>query len=340
MAEVRRILAVKLSALGDLFHAVPVIHRLKEHYGCPVDWVTQPEYVELAGCHRDVERVIAYPRRGGLRAWGEFVRELRQERYDLAVDLQGLTKSGLAMGLARAGRKLAPSGPRELCKWFAHEVPEARAPTPHAMDRLFDTLRHLGIAVEPVEYPLTFPEVPPLPGGRPRVAVAPRSRWPAKDWPEERFVEVLRCLRGRREVEVFVLGGPADRELGQRMVTALGARTHSLCGSAPLLSLGGVLRQMDVLLCNDSGPMHFAAAVGTPLVALFGPTDPALTGPWGGGHTVLRPPPGPEGYPPHRSYKDGDRSFIARITVEEVLAALEGVLDGGVRGGEGRAGRW
>ena len=83
-----------------------------------------------------------------------------------------------------------------------------------------------------------------------------------------------------------------------------------------------MLQHLDAVVSNDSGPMHLAAAVGTPLVALFGPTDPALTGPWGEGPIVLRPPAGPEGYPDHRSYKDPDAGFIARISVDEVVEAV------------------
>jgi heptosyltransferase-1 len=321
----RRILVVKLSALGDLFHAVPVIHELKRHFGCEIDWVTQPEYAELAGCHTDVSRVICYPRRGGFRAWREFLQELRRESYDLVCDFQGLLKSGIVLGLAKGRRKISLSRPREGSGLFAHEIPEANAPTPHAMDRLVDTLRHLGFGMEeePV-YPLDFPEAPPLPGKRPRVGIAPRSRWPAKDWPAEKFASVIRALHERTDADVVLLGGPGDVETAENIIADSGGgdRIWNLCGKSPLIQLGSQLKEVDVLLCNDSGPMHFAAAVGTPVVALFGPTDPALTGPVGAGHTVLRPGPGPEGYPDHRSYKQPGNGFIARIGVEEVSAAI------------------
>lgn len=322
MPEPSRILAVKLSALGDLFHAMPVVHRLKETYGCPIDWVTQPEYVELVRCHRDVDRVLAYPRRGGAGSWRRFVRELRAERYDLAVDLQGLSKSGLVLGLARAGRKIAPSRRRELAGWFAGEHAPSCAASPHALDGLCDTLRYLGIDPEPVEYPLRFPEVESLPGGAPRVGVAPRSRWPAKDWPEERFVEMVERVRRGRAIQVVLLGGADDREATDRMAAEMEAPVVNLCGARTLPELGAVLRQLDVLVCNDSGPMHYAAAAGTPLVALFGPTDPARTGPWGEGHTVLRPAFKEGEYPAHRDYKSGDRRWISGIGVEEVAQAV------------------
>ncbi len=328
-SAVFRILVVKLSALGDLFHAVPVVHALKRHYGGEIDWVTQPEYAELVACHRDVNRVICYPRRGGVREWRVFLKDLRRDRYDMVCDFQGLFKSGLAMGLSRGRRKISVSAPREGSGWFADEIPASTAASPHAMDRLADTLRHLGIEFGQPEYPMVFPPAPSLPGNRPRLGIAPRSRWPAKDWPAERFAAVIRALRDRCELDVVILGGPGDVNVGTEIMRdAGGTGIWNLCGQRPLIQLGAQLQEVDVLLCNDSGPMHFAAAVGTPVVALFGPTDPSLTGPAGEGHTVLRPLPGPEGYPPHRSYKEPDNGFISKLNVGEVTNAVWACLRG------------
>ncbi|MCC5842695.1 MAG: glycosyltransferase family 9 protein [Verrucomicrobia bacterium] len=318
-----RILVVKLSALGDLFHAVPIVHALKRHYGGVIDWVTQPEYADLAACHTDVNRVLCYPRRGGVGEWRRFLKDLRCEQYDLVCDFQGLFKSGLVLGLSRGRRKISVSAPREFAGWFADEIPVSSAATPHAMDRLADTLRHLGVAFSSPEYPMAFPPAPPLPGKRPRLGIAPRSRWPAKDWPKERFSAVIRALRERCELDVVILGGPGDVDVGDGIARdAGGGGIWNVCGQSPLIQLGTQLAEIDVLLCNDSGPMHFAAAVGTPVVALFGPTDPQLTGPVGEGHTVLRPEAGPGGYPPHRSYKDPGNGFISKLSAEEVTEAV------------------
>jgi len=320
---VRRILVVKLSALGDLFHAIPVVHLLKQHYGCPIDWVTQPEYVSLLRCNPDVDRILAYPRKGGAGDWRGFVRDLRSETYDLALDLQGLAKSGLVLGLARATRKIACSVSREGAALFAQEKPVCRGRDRHALDILLDVLAHLGLPETPLAYPLDFPPAVGLPGTAPRLAIAPKSRWPAKDWPEERFAEVALRLRRDRPLDVLVLGGEKDAPCGERICQALGDHAWNLCGKSPLVSLGGLLREVDVLLCNDSGPMHFAAAVGTPVVALFGPTDPGKTGPRGPRCAVLRAPPGPRGYPDPRSYKNGDSSLMRSLGVDEVTRVVE-----------------
>jgi heptosyltransferase I len=328
MSDISRILVVKLSALGDLFHAMPVVHLLARHSQCKVDWVTQPEYMALVQTHTDVDRVIPFPRKGGMADSKRFLRQLRVREYDLALDLQGLTKSGLVLGLCRAKRKIGSSHPRELAKFFAGETPRARARTPHALDQLLDSCRHLDIPIAPLTYPLNFPESRQLePGQGPLVALAPRSRWPAKDWPEDKFIALGRRLIQEKYARIVLIGGPDDQEVGERMQEALGDQACNLCGKEPLIGLGGLLKQVDVLVCNDSGPMHFAAAVGTPLVALFGPTDPGKTGPVGEHALVLRPPPGPEGYPDHRSYKHGDNQFIAKLSVEEVFETVLKQLD-------------
>jgi ADP-heptose:LPS heptosyltransferase len=323
MPEVSRILVVKLSALGDLFHAMPVVHRLKSTYGCPVDWVTQPEYVDLVRCHQDVDRVIAFPRKGGGPCWKRFVRELRSTRYGLALDLQGLSKSGLVLGLARADRKLAPSRRRELAGLFATERVPKRKEAVHALDGLLDSLRYLGVETDPLVYPLAFPAVDALPGPGPWLGIAPKSRWAAKDWPIERFVELVSTLRRTRPWQVALFGGPGDQQAVAELEAQLEGAVKNLCGRLSLPHLGGVLRQLDVMVCNDSGPMHYAAAVGTSLVALFGPTDPALTGPWGEGHEVLRLPDAEGNYPDHRDYKSGDDQWISRIPVQAVVEAVE-----------------
>lgn len=323
-----RILLVKLSSLGDLFHAVPAAEQLQTHFACPVDWVTQPEYVPIVECHQNVSRVIPFPRRGGAGAWRTFRRELQQESYDLVVDLQGLFKSGLACRAAKAKRVVGCSYPRECVQWFWDEAPAKNTSVRHAVDRIIDTLDYLGVPRGALAYPLDFPKPAHLPEvAGPVVAMAPKSRWPGKDWPLSRFVETgERLLREGRADSIWILGGPDDAEACAELSGKLGEQAFNLCGKISLLELGGALAQVDVLLCNDSGPMHFSAAVNKPVVALFGPTDPDRTGPYGPQHTVLRPPPEAGGYPDHRSFKTADASFISRITVEEVYAAITAKL--------------
>ena len=117
-----KILVVKLSSLGDLFHALPAVRALKHGLKADVDWVTHTAYADLVKCFSDVRHTIGFSRREWARQWRPFLRELRRERYDLIVDLQGLTKSALVGWFARGTRRIGPSHHRELSRFFYHEV--------------------------------------------------------------------------------------------------------------------------------------------------------------------------------------------------------------------------
>lgn len=290
--DCRRLLAIKLSSLGDVIHALPTVHALKAAGVGAVDWVVQPEYAELARACPDVERVIPFPRRAGGVGALAFLRELRRARYDLAVDLQGLLKSALAARLARARRRLGPSFHREGARLFYSAVAGPRNRNRHAVDECLDAVRALGWP-EP-EGPPAFPlRVPPFPGAaapRPRIALCPRSRWPTKNWPLEHFVALARILLAREGGSIHVFGGAADAADGERIVAEVRdagpAENHG--GRTGLLELAAWLGGMDLAIAVDSGPMHLAAALGVPVLALFGPTDPLRTGPYGAAHRVLR----------------------------------------------------
>ena len=284
-----KILVVKLSSLGDLFHALPAVHAVRLGLGAKVTWVTQPAYAELVRCFDDVERVMAFPRRGGpADAWA-FVRELRRERYDLILDLQGLLKSALVARLARrvrGGRRLGPSFHREGAHLFYHATAGARNKDRHAVTEVLDVVRHLGLPEPKPQFPLHFPRRE-LSAGRPRIALIPCSRWPTKNWPVPNFIAVAQALREKTGAAFFVVGAPEDRPAGAALAQALGAAATDLCGRTTLVELGSLLQEMDLVLTVDTGPMHMAAALDRPVLALFGPTDPRCTGPYGSRHRML-----------------------------------------------------
>ncbi len=287
---VGRLLVVKLSSLGDLFHALPAVHNLKAASGADVDWVVQPEYADLVACFTDVRRVIRFPRRGFPRGFGGFLRALRRDRYDLAVDLQGLLKSALPARLARARRVIGPSFRREGTRLFYSAVAGPRRSDRHAVDAAMDVVRRLGWPEMAPAFPLRFPRAVTGGGPRPRVLLAPRSRWPTKNWPESHFADLARRLVDGAGAQVYLVGGPADAEAGRhiRQAADRGDRVLDLCGRTNLVEMGSLVQEMHLAVTVDSGPMHMAAALGVPVLALFGPTDPVRTGPYGSGHRVLR----------------------------------------------------
>ena len=316
-----QILVVKLSSLGDLFHALPAVHALRQGLGASVDWVTHTGYVEIVKNFTDVRRVIGFSRREWARESRTFLRELRRERYDLIVDLQGLTKSALVGWLARGPRRIGPSYHRELSRFFYNEVAGHRDKNRHAVEEALDVVRHLGLPFPATpEFPVAFPKQE-FSAARPHIALAPCSRWETKNWPAARFAAVARELREKTGATFFLVGAPEDRPVCDEIAASLGAGAVNLCGQTSLAELGGVMQEMDLALTVDSGPMHIAAAVGVPVVALFGPTDPRRTGPFGPQHRVVAVPVRDCALCFRDRCKRGDLACMDRITPDRVVAA-------------------
>lgn len=280
-----RILIVKLSSLGDLMHALPVVHAVRGGFDAEIHWATQAGYVDLVRTFPEVDRVLGFPRHGGPAELGRFVRELRREPYDLVLDLQGLQKSAWVSRLARGQRRVGPSYHREGSRLLYGEVAGPALPRRHAVEQALDTVRFLGLPAEPVRFPTAFP-APALEGVRPYIALVPCSRWPTKNWPPDRFKDVGNRLRETVGGTCFLVGGPDDRVVCADIAGAVPGLIDT-GGRFGLPEMAGLLGAMDLVITVDTGPMHIAAAQGVPVLAVFGATDPDRTGPYGMGHQVL-----------------------------------------------------
>ena len=279
-----RLLVVKLSSLGDLFHALPILRILKQATGAAIDWVTQTEYVDLVGCFEDVDRVIGFPRKHPSRM-GKFLYELRKQRYDRILDLQGLLKSAWITRAARGGERIGPSFHREGAHHFYDRVAGPCNKERHAVEELLDVADLLDLSIADIRFPVHFPPfITDTP--QPRIALIPRSRWDTKNWPPSRFGELAHRLRELCAPSLFLVGGHEDLMVCDG-IQAAAPFVENLAGSTSLVGLGSLLAAMDLVITVDTGPMHMAAAAGTPVLALFGATDPVRTGPYGTGHRVL-----------------------------------------------------
>ncbi len=318
-----RILVVKLSSLGDLFHALPTVHLLKKQLQAEVDWVTQPEYVPLVRCFTEVNRVLSFPRKNILRGLPNYLREVRRERYDYILDMQGLLKSAAAARLARGGKRIGPSYQREGARLFYHHVAGVRDKNRHAVEEALDVARFLNVPVDEIVFPTAFPDFQ-LQGDAPRVALIPCSRWVTKNAPIALFAGVGRLLLERGVQSVFIAGGPDDASVCERLAAEISSpQVFNLCGKTTLPELGSILSQMDLVITVDSGPMHLAAASGARVAAIFGATDPQRTGPYGDGHVLIteenldcRPCLS-------RTCRRGDLACLNRTTPERIVERIE-----------------
>ena len=319
-----RILIVKLSSLGDLFHALPAVHNLRTGLGADIDWVVTDTYLELARCFADVDRAIPFYRNAFFPRLRPFLRELRRCDYDLVLDLQGLLKSAMVARLAKGERVIGPSFRREGTRVLYSEVAGHVDKSRHAVDEIYDVVDYLGVARVAPRFPVDFPETA-LDLPRPRVAISPASRWDTKNWPTERFADVGRHLQQTHGASVLLLGADEDVAACAAIEKGLSGSVLNLAGATTLAEAGGHLQGSDILICNDSGLSHMAVAVGTPTVAVFGPTNPERTGPYGSGHRVAiadvpcRPCYG-------RKCRRNDASCVERVTTDNVISLAEELL--------------
>lgn len=283
-----KILIVKLSSIGDICHVLPTVEALRTQLDAEIHWAVQSEFASLVACVEGVSRVIPIDRRRWWRGVGASLGELRETSYDLIVDLQGLLKSALVARAARGRRRIGPSFQREGARVLYHEVAGPPRPERHAVVKALDVLDHLGLQrPDPVTFPALDLPAPELTDARPRVALLPVSRWETKNWPLSYFAELARRLMTQAGASVVVCGGGADREAGEAIVAEAPGALNA-CGLHALPETGGLLRQMDLVVANDTGPLHLAVALGVPCLVLYGPTAPARTGPYGPLHRVLQ----------------------------------------------------
>jgi len=340
----KKLLLVKLSALGDVVQTLPVLAALKRvHPGLAIHWVVEEEQAELLAGHPLIERLLVFPRRRILRClrnprtvprgWSlarKFLRDLRAERYDAVLDLQGLLKSALVVALARSRRRIGFANHREGSPLVLTEKLPPYDPDLHAVRRYLSAAEHLGGRPEPVEFPL-----PPHPSaetvGRrlrlpppPWLVFIPATRWPTKLWPDEHWRDLAgrACALG---LPLLWIGGPGDRDY----LAGLALKGTDLSGRLSLKELAGILSGAAAVVSVDTGPMHLAAALGRPVVALFGPTAPWRTGPFGEGHRVLR-----AGLPCSPCFRRScpEPRCMSGISPEEVLQALTETLERSRRG--------
>jgi lipopolysaccharide heptosyltransferase I len=317
--EVPRFLIVRLGSLGDVVHAIPAAAALRARYpGARIDWVVDPRYAGLVGMVDGIDRVIPLDPRQGWRQLLKTARELRHERYEAAIDLQGLIKSAALARAAGARRTVgfARAHLREpLASAFyteAHGVSDEL----HVIHQGVALMQSLGVEQRTVAFPLRLPATSP--GGY--VLINPGAAWPNKRWPPERFGQLAAAIRDRCRLASVVLWGPGEETAASAVVTASrGAAT--LAPPTRITEIAAIAKRASLMVSGDTGPLHVAAAVGTPIVALFGPTRSERNGPWAAGDISISRYEQCVCHYERRCRRP--RPCIDDISVNEVVAAVE-----------------
>jgi lipopolysaccharide heptosyltransferase II len=300
LSEVRRLLIIKPSSLGDIVHALPTVAALRRRWpSAKLAWLVKREWAEVLDGNPDLDEVLAVDL--SMKGWPAAIRAVRAGRFDVVVDLQGLLRSAMLGWMSGAPVRIGFANGREGSPWFYTDHIPVPAASIHAVDRYLLIARALGAEPEkpgPSAFPLPHDAgaeakvdallAADVQMGTVLVALNPSARWPTKRWPAESFAAVGDRLQQQVGVRVVVVGGVEDRPVGEAVMRAMRTAPIDLAGKTTMKELIALLRRLRLFITNDSGPMHLAAAVGTPVIALFGPTDPARTGPYGAGHTILR----------------------------------------------------
>lgn len=332
----RTILLVKLSAIGDVLHGVPAAVAIKDAFpAARVGWVVEGRSADVLEGHRAIDRIIRLPR-GWMKRPAEILglaRDLRAFKADVTIDMQGLLKSATVSLLAGSGIRIGHARPEAReGSWLVtnHPVTPSAA---HVVARNCGLLAPLGIGTTSPRFDMPrWPQartrmeawIDSLGPGAPPVLVNPGAGWPSKLWSEDRFAAVAERLRheqGRRVVVVW--GGAREQGMAERIAAAGGA---IVAPRTSLQDLGELCRLSSLMISSDTGPLHLAAAVGTPCVGLFGPVPATRNGPWGVCHLTVEPPVSAR---PTWHDRKLDTLSMAAISVDAVVAAASTLLAAG-----------
>jgi heptosyltransferase-1 len=297
-----KILILKPSSLGDVIQALPVLRLLKLHLSdAEIFWWTDSALAPLLEGDRDLAGIVRFERKRWTSPirWPEMLRSilwLREQKFDWIIDLQCLARSGAFAWLADGKFLIGLDEVREGARAFYDVAVPRKSFLTHAVDWYLAVLPRLGIPVHK-----NFQWLPE----RPEIAAAVKSKWPTEEtrwiiiqpgarwankcWPVENFAGLVRLLAKRfPDARFAILGSREDKPLGEIISRAEPSRCLNLCGQTSLPEMVEWIRLGSLMITNDTGPMHVAAALEKPLVALFGPTAPQRTGPYGQLENVLR----------------------------------------------------
>ena len=296
-------LIVRTSALGDILHGMPVAAALKEHFPrCRITWVVDERYRELLAGSPWVDRILliqlkegarAVLRKGARKNWRGVARMLGRLRFDVAIDLQGLARSGLITYLSGAPIRIGfpRAFVREALNGMFMNLRPRRIPSRgHVIDRNLALLHPLGVDTGHARFPLWEPSATEEgmgqhPAGRQgggdslRIVVNPAAGWVTKQWSPHRFAELADRISAEWDATVFVLWGPGERGLAEQVLARM-QRPGRLAPEMGISALAAFLRGCDLFIGGDSGPLHMASALGVPVLGLYGPSDPVRNGPF------------------------------------------------------------
>lgn len=296
--NLKNILVVKLSALGDVIHALPVSYAIKETFpDAKLTWVVEPPAYDLIKMNPCVDRIIVFHKkefrtfRGFMKRFFPFRKEIQQENYDAVLDLQGLFKSAAIAFFAKANVKLGVYNMREMSGRVSKPVIGEHVDG-HIVERYLDTAQAIGCKIDKVAFPIEIPadeikktaallQQSGMNAENPYVVFAIGASRPNKRWTPKNFAELGSWFFDLNVTPVLIGSGAADEQLAAEVEANMEIPPVNLVGQTNLMQLAQVLKNARLVIGGDTGTVHLAAALATRVLMLTGPTDPKRNGPYG-----------------------------------------------------------
>ncbi len=343
LGRVQRLLILKVSSMGDIVHASPVAAALKRAYPhLIIGWVAEDRHAGVIADSPCIDRLHIVPhrllrerpfRREWWRAIRQLIGEIRAERYQVALDLQGLLKSALWGVLGGVPLRFGAHRMREGTPLLMKRLPIPDRPDWHVVLQYLEAVRWLGVEPAlPVEFPLVIPEearqsaramLQQVGAAGVFISLNPSAGREWKRWAIEKFAALSDRIEAELGLPAVFIGGASDKPLEEKLRTLKDRPLRSLIGRTTLKQAMAVVTQSALHICGDTGTAHIAAAFGTPCVALYGPTSPDRTGPFGQRERVLYKRPLCRQCPPDRCLA---HECLQWITVDEVLERVRQTL--------------
>lgn len=296
--ELKNILVVKLSAIGDVIHALPVSYAIKETFpNAKLTWVVEPPAYDLLKINPYIDEIIIFRKKefktlkGLVRNFFPFRKQIQAENYDAVLDLQGLFKSAAIAFFAQSNIKLGICNMRELSDKISKPVIGEHSKG-HIVERYLDTARAIGCRVDKVVFPI---EIPPeeslkaieimlqnnLDETKPYFVFAVGANWTNKRWRTDYFAQLGDWLYSLNVTPVIIGGGSLDEQRAEEIISQMQTPPINLVGKTNLIQLAYVIKKARLVIGGDTGPVHLAAGMGVRTLMLMGPTDANRNGPYG-----------------------------------------------------------
>ncbi len=280
-----KILIIKPSGIGDIVHSLPVAIMLKKLvFNCELHWLVFSKFAKILEGINYVDKLILWDRNGGIKEYLRIIKLIRNESYDLVIDLQGLVRTAIINFFSKGKQRVMTSFVRECSNIFIRPIGQFN-PELHAVERNYEVIKYLfpkNSVAEPKNFLpwITLKEdvlkwsKTVLSDNKNFVLFSVGSRGKHKIWPQENFAELINMLYAEFNITAVFVGSEQEKELVENIIKKISCEYKNFVGETDLIQTCGIISRCNLVISNDNGIAHIAAAMDKPTIIIFGPTNP------------------------------------------------------------------